>query len=213
MGKSNSPATDPQSGQKSEKNQELLAAEVRRLLAPLRSDLPEVSPYLKTRVLARVRETAPQQAMGFSFRLAFGSLMSLALMVSGASYINRVVHKESAPNFVALAQKPTVVKMDLKDLKMGTSHAQVELSDGVHFYSQKFPEIKNKNQLDFDWKNQSAPSTLPIVVRSEAGGNQFVRVKFFNDQDQLVSERVLKIQFQAAGDIEGLIEEVAGNKV
>jgi hypothetical protein len=197
----------------SDQEQELLATQVRRYLKPLKDELPEVSPYLKTRVLARVRETAPTRSYGLSFRLAFGSLMSLALMVSGASYINRITHRVSAPNFVAMAQKPTVVKMDLKDLKLGASHAKVELSDGVHFYSHKFPELRNKNQLDIDWTNQATPDSLPIVVRSEAGGNQFVRVKFFNDQDQLVSERVLKIQFQAVGDIEGVIEEVVGKKV
>jgi len=195
-------------------DQELLATQVRRFLKPLKDELPEVSPYLKTRVLARVREAAPARSYGLSFRLAFGSLMSVALMVTGASYINRVTHRVSAPNFVAMAQKPTVVKMDLNDLKLGTSHAQVELSDGVHFYSQKFPELRNRNQLDIDWTNQAAPESLPIVVRAEAGGNQFVRVKFFNDQDQLVSERVLKIQFQASSsDIQGVIEEVVGEKV
>lgn len=194
-------------------NNQLLATEVRRFLKPLKDELPEVSPYLKTRVLARVRESAPERSYGFSFRLAFGSIMSLALMISSASYINRIVHKDSAPNFVAVAQKPTVVKMDLKDLKIAASRAQVELSEGVRFYSQRFPDIKNKNQIDIDWKNQSAPSTLPIVVRSETGGNQYVHVKFFNDQDQLVSERVLKIQFQAAQDLEGLAQEVVGNQV
>lgn len=186
---------------------EMLAAHVRRVLSPLKKDIPEVSPYLKTRVLAELRAGAQRPQTIWSWlgtRWAAGAAFSVAAVALGTfSFLTRDA------GYQAVADQPVAVRVDMKEFKSkGISHARVELSKNIHFYSQKFPEVRAKESLELSWKDGLLPSTLPIVVESNEKGTRTVRVKFFNDENRVVAERVLKIRFGAAGrqSSSGLVE-------
>src|SRR5271170_5822187 len=83
---------------KAQQEQELAAAKVRRFLQPLRSELPEFNSALKTRVLARMRETQTAQSYFLRFgRLAWGATLSLVLVVSIGLYLGNGL---GTPNYV-----------------------------------------------------------------------------------------------------------------
>lgn len=96
--------------------------------------------------------------------------------------------------FVALTQTPMVIKVELKDLRTSVVHARIVLSKGLHFYSEKFPQLSSQDRLELEWETPGAPAILPIVVQAESAGSEMVNVKLFNAQDQVVAERIFQIQ-------------------
>lgn len=181
---------------------DLLETEVKRLLRPLKSTAPAVDPYLKTRILARIREEQSKPITFWQrFRIpALASSMAAVAVAASALWMTQGPRGEV---FTAAVSKPVVVKMDLKGIDTKVAYAQVELSNGVKFYSRSFPKIEEQKSLDLDWKNREIPATLPIVVKAEEKGMRLVRVKFFDEGKHLVSERLLKIRFEngKAGEV------------
>lgn len=164
--------------------------QIKALLGRLRdTETAEPSPYLKTRVLARVREEkrkasrVRQWLWGFCGATATGAVAMIAWI------------QVSSPTFKAVAHQPVAVRVDMKDLGgKNIARATVELPEGVQFFSKKFPEIAAKTSLDLPVA--AAPHALPIVIQADEAGMKSVKVRFFNEENRFVAERVLKIQFK-----------------
>ncbi|MCM2321998.1 MAG: hypothetical protein NDJ90_01920 [Oligoflexia bacterium] len=169
--------------------------EVRKLLSPLRDGVPEPSPFLKTRVLAELREQRRQRSVR-----SVWALWKPALGFSAAAALMLVLwtgREARGPVFPATAGQPVAVKVDMKEWGgQKVASAKVELPRGVRFYSRSFPAIEQKSTLDLAWKEDGAPGALPIVVKADENGLKTVRVKFFDEGKKLVGERLLKIRFE-----------------
>ncbi|MCM2276690.1 MAG: hypothetical protein NDJ89_01280 [Oligoflexia bacterium] len=175
-----------------------LEEQVRSLLKPLRHSVPEASPFMKTRVMARLREEERAKA-GWSL----STFWKPALASSAAAALLVIVwngREAQGPVFPATAGQPVAVKVEMPEKSARkVVFAQVELPRGVRFYSKSFPAIGEKTSLDLAWKESPAPSALPIIVKAEEKGIKTVKVKFFDDDRKLIGERQLKINFEKEG--------------
>jgi hypothetical protein len=71
--------------------------------------------------------------------------------------------------------------------------AEVELPEGVHFYSQNFPEIREKRTMRFSWYG-SSPS-LPLIVTAEDEGIRIIKLRLYDPSQGTSREKTVSIQF------------------
>lgn len=174
---------------------EQLEMEVKTLLRGLRQEKLEPSPYLKTRVMAQVREASvPRLSLSALFRgVAVASTLVIAAVVG--------LWQFSSPDesFQASAHQPVAVRLDIKDLQnQKISRASVELPKGVQFFSKRFPKIQEQDVLQLSFNEEQAnpmPAALPIVIQAGEAGMKSVKVRFFNQDNRMVAEKTLKIRF------------------
>jgi hypothetical protein len=95
--------------------------------------------------------------------------------------------------------QPFLVKVELKDLDRGTNFASIELPEGVYFYSEKFPEVRNERKLEFAF--QSIKSTqLPFVIHSDSKGEKEITLTFFDKEKKIITHKTIHIRFDAGGN-------------
>ncbi len=162
--------------------------QVAEILKTLKSVELNPSPYMKTRVLAHVRERA--HARKVRIWKWFGILSPIASMmiVAGFFYLTQ-------PNFKAEINQPILVSVEVK--QVNTLHAElaeISLPDGVFFYSKKYPELKEKRTLTVS-AEAFANGSLPLVIKSENTGKKSIKVQFKDNNNQIIGEKVIQIKF------------------
>lgn len=172
-----------------EADSEGLGQEVRQLLAPLKAET--ATPYLETRVMARLRERYLQrQKLRFWQRVGATSLgVALVLAMVISLQINSpAFHK-------GIAGKATLVQVEVSDFRSeGVAYAEVVLPDGVVFYSKKYPNLVTQRKLKVQW--QETLANLPFVIRGDETGKHYIKVRFFDTSGAVVAEREVGIEFE-----------------
>jgi hypothetical protein len=171
---------------------EELAQRSRALLAATDPGL-QAPPFLKTRVLAHWREKeARARNLRWWQRVAATSLalsLSLVLWVTLRS-------GSSVQSFQATANQPVAVKVEMHELKMAeVAQVEIELPEGVQFFSLKYPDLQSHRKLSLAWNPTLDSASLPFVIQSSLVGKRAVKVRFLNGKNELVTERTLEIEF------------------
>lgn len=162
---------------------------IRSIFAEIAKQPLEVSPYLKTRVLAELRERK-QRTRKLSFWRA------LALSFVGIAAVVIVVLTALHSPLKASAGVPIAVRFEIEELKsQQVAFAEVELPEAVAFYSETRPELREQRRLVLSLAQNTELKQLPFVIESKVRGVKEIRVKLFNDRNVLVGERTVKIKF------------------
>lgn len=174
---------------------ETIEREMQDIFARVRAVEISPSPYLKTRVLAHVREEQKQnKVLLFWKMLAAGSVLGMSLM---GVFGYRLIQQNSSD---VLAQQAYVIHVDFnQDDQMLVAQAEVELPEDVQFVSSN-KEIRDEKTLRLPVEVKSlGRGKLPFVVSSAISGEKSIKVRLLNDKDELVREQILKVKFAKQG--------------
>jgi hypothetical protein len=148
------------------------------------------SPYMRTRILAELRERKSLYlTVALWKRLAGGSIaLVLGLLIWTST--------KKATGFEAVVNQPYAVRVEMAELQTELiAGAEISLPDGVYFYSEAYPELKEKRSLDLAWNGSLSQSVLPFVINGSEKGKKDVKIKFFDNQRKVIAERTLNIEF------------------
>jgi len=165
------------------------------IFAQVRAAEVEVSPYLKTRVLAHILQGRKQSGSLFFWKaLALGSFFSVLFLGILSFNLYQKTHADG------ITQQAYVIHIDFdqadKDI---VATAEIELPDDVHFVSSK-KEIREERKLSLPVDVKMAGrGKLPFVVSSDFSGEKEIKVRLLNENDQLIREQVLKLKFAKQG--------------
>lgn len=149
------------------------------------------SPYMRTRILAELRDRkSRKQAVSLWKRVAAGCFtMAVGALIWTSMFTGKA-------SFEAVVNQPYVVRVEMTELKTELiAGAEISLPDGVYFYSESYPELKEKRSLDLAWNGSLERPVLPFVIHGEHKGRKEVKVKFFDRERNIVAERALRIEF------------------
>jgi hypothetical protein len=165
------------------------------LFARVRAADIEAPPYLKTRVLAQLRDLKKQnRSLLFWKALSAGSLLGLLFL--GALSFN--LYQKS--NSDGLTKQAYVIHIDFNQADRDVvAKAEVELPEDVHFVSSK-KEIREERTLSLPVDVKVAGrGKLPFVVTSDYSGEKEIKVRLLNENNELVREQILKLKFAKQG--------------
>lgn len=169
--------------------------EIREIFARVRSAHLAPSPYMKTRVLAHVREGRKQSSVLLFWKLLTAGSVVGMMMMGFVGY--RLLQKSPSDG---LTQQAYVIQIDFnQDDQELVAQAEVELPEDVQFVSSN-KDIRAEKTLRLPVEVKSlGRGKLPFVVSSGISGEKFVKVRLLNDKDELVREQVLKLSFAKQG--------------
>ena len=162
----------------------------------LRSQQLEPSPYMKTRVLAHVKEGQKLQKTIRFWQLFSATSFSVMLLIG--LYAFNFVKTVSAD--AAIQQAYVIhVEFDQDDMSR-VARAEVVLPENVHFMSKK-GMVKDRQSLTLPVQIKNAGrAKLPFVVASSVEGEQNIKVRLLDENNVLVREQVLKFKFAKTGE-------------
>jgi hypothetical protein len=168
---------------------------VKRILSAARELSPEPSPYLRTRVLATLRERAQQQSLWKWKAIAF---LSPALsLVLAAAFFWVGTQRSTSELYSARVNERVLVRVEIERLQTeGVRFAEVELPAGVSFYSERYPDLKDKRTLTVALSPDMDISHLPVVIQSGSEGSKKIKIRFLNEGQATVREREITIRFK-----------------
>lgn len=153
------------------------------------------SPFLATRVLAELKERRLNRRL--RFWKIFGVVspaMSLALLLLVWAQLDSQVTM-----YDAKVGSPYVVRIEMAELDpRKIAQAEIILPEGVHFFSEKYPEIREKRQLSLQWNGQFEQAHFPFVITGKRDGTKKVKVRFYGEDRKLIMEKDLNIRFRQA---------------
>lgn len=156
----------------------------------------EPPPFLATRVAAQAAaKLRDRRQLSFWRRLSAG--LAACAAVAAVVVVVVVVGKRppaSPETLAAVVNKPHVVMVKLQELPALAS-AEIELPDGVYFYSESIPGLKEKRELRLAWSPGAKPY-LPFVVKGETEGARQVTLRFRGAGGELLEERRIEIFFR-----------------
>ncbi|MFH1264046.1 MAG: hypothetical protein V1495_11465 [Pseudomonadota bacterium] len=152
----------------------------------------EPSPFLKTRVLAHVRE-ARAKTVGFRWKMwALASSTASLLLLS-------VLFWPARSSLTALVDQRVLVRVEVEALEgSNVAYATVELPDGVSFVSTKYPEIQKAHEVRLAWMPEFENRGLPVVVRATSVGKKTIRIFLFDRNDTVLKAKEVTITFRGA---------------
>lgn len=164
----------------------------------------EASPHLETRVLALMRERkAPRQALTWWKSLAIGASAFSVLAVAVMGY-----WMFRGTTYEAFVDQPFVVRIELKTLDQSQiAKARIELPEGVFFDIDEFPELREQRVLSLRWTKRDT-GVFPFVLSASEAGLKTITVRFLNDRDDVVAERVFSIRLKGGALKKGAEEHV-----
>jgi|SRR5579885_3196532 len=158
-------------------------------LAKLRDQRDAPSPYMRTRLLAMIREKKSE-----SRRLRFWRIWGLSGGMAAAALLVVFAIRASAPAsyFGGTVNRDMAIRLDLSAEAPQVAFIEINLPEGVQFFSKSYPELASRRVLLLE---KPAGSSLPIVVRSADSGVRDVKVKFLDSEKRVVAMRTLRIRF------------------
>lgn len=166
-------------------------AQIQDLFAQVKTAKIEPSPYMKTRILARLRETQTQKQRLFLWKWLTGGAFVAALFLGVLSVrLYERTHQDG------VVRESYVIQVDFNQTDLEkVAKAEVVLPEDVHFVSSK-REIRAERRLKLPMTLKSAGrGKLPFVVTSTAPGEKKITVRLLDENNGLVREQVLKFQF------------------
>jgi hypothetical protein len=153
--------------------------------------LPGPSPFLETRILARLTENEHRARLRRWKRWAILSpLVAAALALAVFVYL--------PAEFQAPVNTSIVIRVEVEELRgSAVAYAEVELPDDVTFYSEKYPELTEEREIRLAWLGRYEEDSLPIVVRASTPGLKRVKLRFLDQNETVLEERELEIDFRA----------------
>lgn len=173
-----------------DQNENQLSPQAQEALSILRSSRPEPSTYMKTRVMARLREEGTPKGRAWlwpSVSLILGLALVLVLVLPRSQW---------APEALSV-QKPYMVKVDLRPMdNSDLAYAVIELEgDGIQFSSNKFNEVEKLKSLRIEWQVLIGKQYLPIVIEGIKAGPASVVVRFYDNEQRLVEKKNVQLSF------------------
>lgn len=162
-------------------------------LQSLKSLSMEPSPFLKTRVLAQMRERKQEKVGFFKKYFMHAGLATAFLFVITFSFLQ---NKTVMPTYTT--GQDYVIRMDIRPYKDSKiAYAEVVLGDGkVEFSSSKFSEISAQKKLTVSWENLVEKQFLPIVIKGMRAGQSKVVVNFYDSENNLVKSQDVNLNFK-----------------
>ena len=169
------------------KNEEIIKSifqEAEKL--PLDSD-----PFMKTRILAELRIAKERERSLIWKSLAFTSPVIVAAVLL-------LVFFFWSSSFKAGINQNILVKIEIKEIKSQIAFAQIELPEGVSFYSKSYPEISRDRTLLLAIDDSFVTGHIPIVIKSSEAGSKKLKINFLDANKRSIEERFIKINFRDA---------------
>lgn len=174
-------------------NEQELERKSKDLLVKAASGIPEASPFLKTRVLAGVRERreSRRRVRRWKVLAAVSTAAAAGLLAAMAVMLVR-----PGADFEAVSGQPYAVRVELeKGEGTGVQLARIRLPEGVEFYSAAFPQLRARRSLVVEW-DPSAGDKLPIVVAGRESGVKTIEIEFLNAKEERIGSREVRIRFE-----------------
>jgi hypothetical protein len=176
-----------------------LEVATRAVLGRLREERITAPAFLDTRVLARVQATLRERREGHRGLLFWKALALSSLLLAVAIGSHDLIrgHGEQIAHFNAPARKAMLVNVEVQPLETARiAYAEIDLPEGVGFYSTSHPELVTQRRLVLNWAARDrAISRFPFAILSNVAGLKKVHVRFRDSDDNLVEERSYQIQF------------------
>jgi hypothetical protein len=159
----------------------------------------EPSPYMRTRILAQLRDDQKPAARIKIWKL-FTAISLSALVLVSAYTLNLMSKIES--NGVVTQAYVIHVNFNENDLAQ-VAKAEVVLPDDVNFVSKGLAQNKRSLKLPIDVKSVGR-GKLPFVVTSKTDGEKLIRVRLLDENDNLIREQDLNFKFAKQDNIRTL---------
>lgn len=163
---------------------------VRGIFNKLNKDELTPHPYLKTRILAE------SEALNDSRKkLNFWRLVSSLALTSLVVIVTLTSFKPKPMNTLAL-NRPYVIHVNFSEQEVGlVAAAEIVLPKGVHFYSDKNPQVREIRKLRLPVGAQVDGRTrLPfVIVADKASGVRKIQVRLFDNNNNLIKENFIKV--------------------
>lgn len=157
------------------------------------------SPFLETRILAELKTRKERHSWSrqlFIWRALAATCAALTLFV-----VSRELLPGSGKHtFQAQARQAMVVSVEVQSLESSPiAFAEIDLPEGVSFFSKAHPELAGQRNLMIPWSPEpgKALARFPFAIRGEKTGEQLLHVRFRDSSGALVTERALHIKFNA----------------
>lgn len=177
---------------------DILESESRSAFQSMRNAELEPSPFMKSRILARLEE---KKSVGWreawSNAWVWRAVSAVAITACAVLIITRTQDTTNSNQGQVYALQPYVIHLDLGGEGLRDAQiAEVELPDGVKFVSKAHPEISELRKLQLPVPDSSTGrSRLPFVVRADRVGVQDLKLKILNEKNEVIEERVLSVNF------------------
>jgi hypothetical protein len=167
------------------------ADQVANLFQKAREIELEPSPYFETRVLASCRLFQRQQSHIMKWRF-FGLVSSCAAALLLILFLSQTENGV----FKANIHKAVAVRVTVEQAPdQMVAFAQVDLPEGVYFYSKRYPGLREQRRMRLPAELFSKQKELPFVVMAENSGKKTVRVSFFDSNDNFLYDKRFNINF------------------
>jgi len=158
------------------------------------------SPYMKTRVLAKVRAEKSKRPSYLKWLWpSISGALAFALLVV---LVRPDFDQQNPAMQVAKYEigQPYMLKVDLRTYEdQEIAQARIRLNDVVAFSSKRHSHIKQLKSLTLQWEQLAGKQYLPIVIEGLQSGDGQVLVEFLNDQGQVVDSTTMDLKFQVTG--------------
>ena len=187
--------------QEPDSNQGYADQEVQLAFYSLRSLDAEPSSFLKTRVLARIREKKENKQSLFK-KYILQSALSFGLVTAVLFGLFQKNSVSSTTSTGAVASYTTgqayVIRMDIRPHKESAiAYAEILLSDDrIEFASQQHAQISSQKKIIVSWENLVQKQFLPIVIKGTKAGNSKVIVNFYDLDNKLVNSQDVNLNFK-----------------
>ena len=90
---------------------------------------------------------------------------------------------------MAKTGEAVAVKVEMEGAKSSEiAAAEVQLPDGVQFYSRNHPEWGRQHELTFALEASIENSRFPFVIQSNESGTKVVRIRFLDSDGHVAQE-------------------------
>jgi len=150
-------------------------------------------PFLETRVLAGLRERQHKSRKLVFWQTIAVFSAAFSLFVVSRDWLRST--RELAP-YRAQIQQATLVSVEVQPLESSQiAFAEIDLPEGVTFFSKAHPELAGQRNLTIPWSPETGKSRFPFAIRGDNTGIQTVYVRFRDNQGTLLVEKALNIRF------------------
>lgn len=159
----------------------------------LRETELEPSPFMQTRIMARLKDHGGARREIVFWRWLSGLTMAACAVLAW-------VHFSAAPGIdgsKAIAMQPYVIHVDFGDTRpTGATIAEIELPEGVEFVSKAHPEVAKMRSMRMELPEQvEGRSRMPFVVSAAKSGRQDLKLRILNEKDEVIQERIVSVTF------------------
>jgi hypothetical protein len=165
---------------------------VRQLFRQAEQIALEPSPFLKTRILAHVREArAEKSGLRWKVWALASSAVSLLLLA--------VVLWPVQSSLIADVNQKVAVRIEVAALENNVvAYAKVELPEGVSFVSTNYPELQSAREVSLAWMPEFERHGLPFVIQASSAGKKTIRILLLDRTDTVRKTKEVTITFLGA---------------